>query len=339
MSEQQTPNYKCPLCKSILSKERWIRITGQWDEQQKSALEAKKQIQDLKKREEEREKKYKQDTKKISKAASEAGFKRGQEKEKNERTRMSKLLEKRTRDIQIYGKKIQELEKQLKEGKTPQTAGFDYEKEVIAMLNETFTEDNIKPTGKRGDAIQEIVFDNKVIGSILYECKKTSEYKNSFTDEIKRHKEEAKADYGVIVTHAIKNGKTNFFIEDEIIIVGPLCMLDVANWLRGAIIEMYKLKLTGEKYQETGRAILKYMQSGEFKIHMSDSAKKAEEAYSLMVQEINSHKKTWQERYRLYSAIHNNVQTVRLEIGKIITGNPELGRETLAFPEIPENLE
>ena len=35
----------CPLCESILSKEKWIKITGQWDEQQKFVSSANKEIE------------------------------------------------------------------------------------------------------------------------------------------------------------------------------------------------------------------------------------------------------------------------------------------------------
>ena len=102
-------------------------------------------------------------------------------KKKKEREKMSKLIENQTAAVKKSNEKIAQLEKQLKEGRTPQTAGFDYEKEVIALLKENFPEDTIIPTGKKGDAIQQIKFKNEVVGSILYECKKTSEYSNSFT--------------------------------------------------------------------------------------------------------------------------------------------------------------
>lgn len=330
--------YQCPLCRSVLTKERWTKITGQWEEQQKFVAETKKQIQAIKKEKEEQDKKHKQEKKKLSKAALETGFKKGQEKEKKEREKMSKLLENQAKANKKSHERIAQLEKQLKEGKTPQTAGFDYEKEVIKILGETFSKDNIIPTGKKGDALQEVISQDKVIGSILYECKKTSEYNNEFITKIKQHQEKAKADYGVIVTHAIKKGKSKFFIEDEIIVIDPLCLLDIAYLLRSAIIEMHKLKLTRVKMEEKGRAILQYMQSGEFKTNMIDSAQKAEEAYKLMIQEINDHKKNWTKRYKLYFTINNNIQTVRLKIGKIIIGNPELGNESIKFPELPENL-
>jgi len=270
----------------------------------------------------------------MSKLALESGVKQGVEKEKREREKMSKLIENQAKAIQVSNGKIALLEKQLKEGRTPQTAGFDYEKEVIKLLTENFPEDEIRPTGKKGDAIQYIKNNGENIGSILYECKKTATYQNSFINEVKRHQEEAKANYAVIVTHAIKEGKSKFFIEDDIIIIDPMGLLDIAFLLRNALLEMHKLKLTKDKLEEKGKAILKYMQTGEFRIHMSDAMSKAEDAYNLMLLEIKDHNKNWMDRYKIYCTIHNNVQTVRMEIGKIITGNSMIA-EAKELPQLP----
>ena len=63
-NEKTNQTYFCPLCKSILSKENWIRITGLWAEQQKAAEETKKQISELKKQNDEQEKQHNQEMKK-----------------------------------------------------------------------------------------------------------------------------------------------------------------------------------------------------------------------------------------------------------------------------------
>ncbi len=160
---------------------------------------------------------------------------------------MGKLIQAQTKALQANSKRIQELEKQLKEGKTPQIAGFDYEKEVQRMLKEAYPEDEIQPTGKKGDAIQFVKIKDEIIGSILYECKKTEKYSNSFIDEIKRHQETARADYAVIVTHAQKLNKSKFFIEQNVIIIDPLGLLDIAFLLRTMLLDMHQMKLTGTK--------------------------------------------------------------------------------------------
>lgn len=353
-----TDTYKCPLCDSVLERERWIKITGLWKERQGVIAESKKQIEKLKaekalaekkrlqaekkqaqlikKAVEETEKKSNQKLKKATQEALKLGVTQGVKKEKSERERMSKLIQNQTKFIQASNKKIKELEKQLKEGKTPQTAGFDYEKEVARLLAENFQEDTIKPTGKQGDNIQYVNVNGTSVGSILYECKKTAKFSKSFIAEIKRHQEEAKATYGVIVTHASLEGKSKFFIDGDIIVIDPLGLLDVAFLLRSAIVEMAHLKITQTKMGEKGKLILKYMQSGEFKANMLNAIAKSEEAYNLMLDEINQHEKTWHKRFEIYSTIHANVQIVRAQIGQIITGDENLLENVKKLPALPK---
>jgi len=54
----------------------------------------------------------------------------------------------------------------------------------------------------------------------------------------------------------------------------------------------------------------------------------------LMLLEIKDHNKNWMDRYKIYCTIHNNVQTVRMEIGKIITGNSMIA-EAKELPQLP----
>lgn len=326
--------YKCPLCESILTREKWVRITGQWEERQKLLDSTKKEIEKYKKERLELEKKHQNDLRKAAKAAEEAGMVKGIKKEKSERERMNKMLQNQAKAIIAGQKKIQELQKQLKEGKTPQIAGFDYEKEVERMLSETFPEDEIKSTGKRGDVIQVVVLNKIQIGTILYECKKTEKYSNEFIKEIKRHQEVARADHAVVITHATKENKSKFFIEEGVIVIDPLGLLDIAFLLRNTLLDIHKMKLTKDQADQKGREILRYMQSGEFKKNMVDNLDKAKTAYNLLIKEIKTHKQNWEERIKIYSAIHQNTQNVRLAIGEIITGQALSPSEMQGFPKI-----
>lgn len=331
--------YKCPLCESLLTRERWIKITGQWDERQKFISTAKKEIEKYKTEKQELEKRHATDLKKAAKLAEVAGIKKGIKKEKSERERMSKLIQGQTKALQANSKRIQELEKQLKEGKTPQTAGFDYEKEVQKMLGETFPEDEILPTGKKGDVIQFVKIKDEKIGSILYECKKTEKYSSLFIDEVKRHQDSARADYAVIVTHAQRENKSKFFVEESVIVIDPLGLLDIAFFLRTTLLDIHQMKLTKEQRDKKGQEILMYMQSGDFRKNMVDNLEKTRDAYDLLVKEVNFHKKDWEERFKIYAAIHQNTQNVRFAIGKILTGRELDEVETEKFPTEIEALQ
>ncbi len=328
--------YLCPLCSSILTREKWITITGQWEENRKLIEANKKELEKAKKEKAELLKRAEIDKRKAAREAAKAaeakGIAIGIKKEKNQTERMSKMIQKQTRDLQSSNKKIQELEKQLKEGKTPQISGFDYEKEVQKLLSDSFPEDKIESTGKMGDVLQQVMLSTEIAGNILYECKKTDKYSSEFIKEILRHQEFAKADYAVIVTHAQKKDKSKFFLEGKVIVIDPIGLLDLAVFLRLSLIEMHKMKLTKEETKQKGIEILKYMQAGDFRNYMVGNIEQTRKAYDLLIKEINNHKKDWGERLKIYYTIHQNTQTVRRAVGEILTGR-QIGENDLErFP-------
>lgn len=328
--------YLCPLCASILTRERWIKITGQWEDSKKQIEAGKKELEKYKKEKLELIKKAEQDKKKAAREAEIIGIAKGVKKEKNQTERMSKMIQKQTRDLQASNKKIQELEKQLKEGKTPQTSGFDYEKEVQKLLSDTFPEDKVASTGKMGDVLQQVMLNAEIVGNILYECKKTDKYSNEFIKEILRHQEFAKADYAVIVTHAQKKDKSKFFLEGKVIVIDPIGLLDLAVFLRLSLIEMHKMKLTKEETKQKGIEILRYMQGGDFRNYMVGNIEQTRKAYDLLIKEINNHKKDWGERLKIYYTIHQNTQNVRRSIGEILTGRQIGEGELESFPRMKD---
>lgn len=337
--------YRCPLCQSLLPREKWIKITGQWEENKKILEISKKQIEAAKKNLEAEKKKLSLlekrrmiDMKKATRLGEQAGISKGKNIEKKEREKMTKMMEKQTKDISASHEKIKQLQEQLKKGITPQTAGFDYEKEVQKMLSETFVDDEIKCTGKMGDVLHNVIIEENAIGKILYECKKTDKFSNDFIKEISRHQEDAHANYAVIVTHAPKKDKSKFFLEGEVIIIDPLGLMDLAFFLRTTLIEMHKMKLTREEVKQKGIEILRYMQAGDFKAHMVGNIDQAKKAYRLLMKEVDDHKKTWEERVKIYYTIHKNTQSVRKAIGQILTGKQFEESELESFPIETESI-
>ncbi|OGH08005.1 MAG: hypothetical protein A2171_01140 [Candidatus Levybacteria bacterium RBG_13_35_9] len=328
----QTREYRCPLCESLLNREKWTKITGQWEESKKQLEDQKKLAEKYQKDKIELEKRAAIDKKRAAREAEARGIVKGIQKEKGQTIRMTKMIQKQAGDLDNAHKTIKQLQQQLKEGKTPQTAGFDYEKEVLRILSETFPEDNIKSTGKMGDVLQQVMINEDLVGKILYECKKTDKYSSEFIKEIIRHQELAKADYAVIVTHAQKKDKSKFFLEGNVIVIDPLGLLDLAIFLRISLIDMYKMKLTKEEVKQKGIEILKYMQAGEFKSYMVGNIAQTRKAYDLLIKEINNHKKDWEERIKIYYTIHQNTQNVRKAIGEILTGKKIGDTELETFP-------
>lgn len=332
--------YLCPLCASILIREKWIKITGQWEENRRLIEANKKELEKAIKEKIEYQKRADIEKRKAAREAAKQaeikGIAKGVNKEKGERVRMTKMWDKTRKERDLANKKVAELEKQVKEGKTPQRSGFDYEKEVQKLLSDTFPDDKVESTGKMGDVLQQVMLNAEIAGNILYECKKTDKYSNEFIREILRHQEFAKADYAVIVTHAQKKDKSKFFLEGKVIVIDPIGLLDLAVFLRISLIEMHKMKLTKEETKQKGIEILRYMQAGNFKNFMVGNIEQARKAYNFLIKEIDDHKKNWGERLKIYYTIHQNTQSVRRSIGEILT-NRKIGEGELeSFPRMED---
>jgi hypothetical protein len=265
------------------------------------------------------------------------GIKTGIEKQRARTEKVAQMADKyrKARDKAI--ERAKELEEMIKKGTTPQMEGLDFERELAAQLRSRFPEDEIKQTGKKGDIIQTIRAENKKMGKIIYECKKTKEFQNKFVDQIRRDKNRAIADYGLIVTWATKENKQGFWVEGDIIIVHPYGALDVASFLRETIVQMYSLRLSRSEFENKGRAILNFMQSEEFRSRIQDSIAKSREAWEILQKEIKTHLRTWIKRKEVYESIYRNAGLIQGTVKYVLLHGriPSKILITKEFPSLP----
>ncbi len=255
------------------------------------------------------------------------GIGMGEEKQKARTEKVSLMAERRRKERDKAMEKVKQLEEMMKQGTTPQIEGFNFEKEFAKQLKQKFPEDDIKPTGHKGDIIHTVQAKEEKIGKIIYECKKTKEFENKFIEQIRRDKTRVIADYGVIVTWTTKESKQNFWLAGDIIIVHPYGALDIATLLRETLIQMYTLKLSRAEFETKGKAILKFMQSEEFRTRIQNSIVKSREAYESLKKEITTHFNTWDKRAKIYESIYKNTNIIQRTVQYV-----------LLYSKIPENL-
>jgi len=272
------------------------------------------------------------------------GVKSGVEKQKARTEKVSQMAEKYRKARDVAMEKAKQLEEMIKKGTTPQIEGFDFERELAGQLKQKFPEDDIKPTGHKGDIIQVVQSENKSVGKIIYECKKTKEFKSQYIEQVRRDKNRAHADYGVIVTWAGKKDKQGFWVEGDIIVVHPYGILDIATFLRETLVQTYTLKLSKSEFETKGKSLLEFMQSEEFRSRIQDSIDKSIDAYKILKKEVKTHINTWKKRSRIYDNIHRNTDVIKNTIryvllhGKIPGKLPET-KELLLLPVLAEKIE
>jgi hypothetical protein len=354
----------CPLCGTMLLYDKWLKVVGVYEEQQKYRKQLEVELTKAK----EQEKKLKEEYQKIRQKEKEIrhryaleklklkqkfqieqenfrkklerqkqtelgqalrkGLIAGIEKQKSRMEKVIQMAEKARKERDKAMERVKQLEEMLKKGTTPQIEGFDFEHELANQLKQKFPEDEIKPTGhQKGDIIQTIKVETKKVGKILYECKKTKEFENKFIEQIRRDKIRVVADYGVIVTWATKEDNQNFWIDGDIIIVHPYGVLGIVAFLRETLIQMYSLKLSKTEFETKGKAILEFMQSEEFRTRIQNSIAKSREAYESLKKEMTTHFNIWKKRATIYESIYKNTNIIQNMVKYI-----------LLHGKIPENL-
>ena len=280
-------SYRCPFCDSHISKEKYEKVIkenrllrekiSQLEEENKKHLEkikiSEKQLAEEKKRFETIKKKNEEDMKREREKINEMKIRIKEERKKDKEIMKQKEIEIKLKEKQKQGEEIKKLRLQIKnleEGRSASEAGFDYEKELFGILKEEFESDEVRHTGKMGDILIEVKDKNKIVGTLLIELKRVARHNSAHIEEVKRHKIDARADVGILVTNgdfgrAKMDGFKNI---DNILIIRPNSAVDFLKLLRKHILEINSLKLSFEEREDKMAKLWKFIHSREFETQM-----------------------------------------------------------------------
>ncbi len=233
-------------------------------------------------------------------------------------------------------KRIKDLEDQIKKQTTPQIEGLLYEKELMKQLQKRFKDDKFVNTGKGGDIIHSIINNEENIGTIVYECKRVKNYVSKHVKQIYDAKHARKAEFGVLVTNAMKKGTNGFFIEKGVIVVHSTGVLHVANILRKQIVQISDMKLGQTERERVVKNILKYLESPEFSNSVSSIIQDSVFLYNELVNEVKRHYKVWKERYSLYSRINSEANAIQGNTNALLSGKEIEDKKGSMLPALVE---
>ena len=299
--------HNCPLCKSFLTKAKFDKVTGIWQEKNIEMKKMKKSIA-IERKKIINEKKKNQQILKKQKAKLQAEKKKNQEVLKKQRL---KLQQNKDRIIKTANKKIKialdkksnqlkkainsnkNLKRQLelaKTGRNEADQGLALEKEIWKSLKKNFKNDVISNPGKKGDILHKVKEGNKEIGTIIYECKKVHRHTSSHIVQTQKAKSQRNADFGVLVTTGkITKIFKGYSVERGVIIVRPEAIIVIAEVLRKQIIEINNLKMdTNKKHQATNNA-LNFLKSKYFTIPLETALLKNKDNVTELKKEMLDH--------------------------------------------------
>lgn len=275
-------NFKCPVCRTFLSKQEYERALGILDEREKHLAHEKYELQ----------RKLRESREQIRNAKAEGV--------KVERSRTQRLLAGRDKEIQ----KLKERLNQLKKGTTPQTEGLEFEETLTKRLRREFPDDKIEHKGKGGDILHLVFFAGKAAGSIVYECKRTPRIDSKHISQTNQAKKVREADFAVLVTTGKRSGFSGLAQMNGVLVISPLGVIALSSLLRTNLIEMMKSKISKDKRAIVAQSLMRYVTSPQFKNPIQEVIEVATELQEILKDEANHHFKMWKKRWDHYQTIH-----------------------------------
>lgn len=204
-------------------------------------------------------------------------------------------------------KRINDLMSALDEAKrkgsqgSQQLQGEILELDLEDILSKTFSLDDINPVGKgmRGADISQVVKTSlgTVCGIILWESKRTKEWKDEWTTKLKDDMRASKSNIPVIITQVLpKSIKSGFGFYEGVWVSDPQYVLPLAEILRKNLIDVAR-----EKHNSTDRGnkadmVYSYLTSDAFVQQIQSIIEVHKNLQAQIQRERAAYEKLWKER-------------------------------------------
>lgn len=176
-------------------------------------------------------------------------------------------LQEKDKQLEQLKKTIQEL-RQQSEQVSMQVQGDAAETSLKEQLKQAFPSDRIEDvaTGAEGaDLLQRVMYGERIIGTIIWESKRTRAFSEPWLSKLKKDQTVAKADLAVLVTTTLPKETTTFTERSGIWICGAEYALPLARVLRAQVILLAKSQLATQDRSTKTQRLYHYISGVEFR--------------------------------------------------------------------------
>ena len=228
--------------------------------------------------------------------------------------------QKSAHQLESAAKRIQALEKQVKERETAQDLGRLEEDAFLARLKKAFPGDRCEKTSGShcGDILHYVTEGGREIGLIVYELKTGTTYSKSHVQQCLRAKQAREADYGLLVTEARPaRDPAGIAVSKSVIVVHHAAAIVVVEILRRHLVTVAKLKVGTAERSVMVREVMAYLQSANFKNAIEGIVQESVDLYEELKKEVLTHVKGWELRLSRYRNIVANAHGIESGVKKI----------------------
>jgi len=273
--------------------------------------------------------------KRKAEEAVEAAEKKIRDEVGREESKQRDVLQRR---IDKLVKQNRELERSL-DGVNAPDRGDMHEADIFERLTNAFPEDEITREGKGGDIVHVVRYssDHEFVeaGVILYECKDTKTWKNSFVDQIKADGRRRRTPYLVLVSRALPKDVKDACVQDEVIVADSTHAPILARIVRRMVIETSRAGLAGRNRAGKTARLYEYLLGDEFREEFAAVVEAGSELSAMLEKERQGHEREWAKRKRAYDELAHNSVAIDEAIRAIIESDAptaEAARKAKAKP-------
>ncbi len=242
----------------------------------------------------------------------------------SKQSRLEKLeLEKKLKDTQDA---LEDAQRKSKQG-SQQLQGEVLELDLEEKLRSTFTSDEFLPVPKGvegGDLWQKVKFQNKEVGSIIWETKRTKDWRPIWLGKLKDDAAKINASEAIIVSQVLPNDTEGFDRKDGIWITDYEHALSIARYVRFLITTIATVKSSTSHTDEDWSKIRDYMLSDAFQHRMHTHLNAVKNLRDMLVTEQRTSTLRWTRQQKQIDKLDSNILNFYGELKDIVHNLPEL---------------
>jgi hypothetical protein len=255
----------------------------------------------------------------VQKQVAEALETAQKQREDLQRDKESAVLAEKAKVLKLQSE-LADMQRKL-EGKTANELGEGWEVDLFEQLRTAFETDRISrvPKGVNGaDVIHEVVHNGKVCGKIIYDAKNREAWQNNFAVKLKADKLAQAADFAILSSLKFPKDKAHIHSQDGIIVASPARVLALVEILREQLVRMLELRVSNEARGSKMEDLYSFVTSEHCRQLIEQVEAQAGKMLDLDAKEVEAHRRVWDQRKKLITAVQRARSDLSFEIDRII---------------------
>jgi hypothetical protein len=200
--------------------------------------------------------------------------------------------------------------------------------QLLDTLKAEFPGDNIRrirPGVSGADILHTVMRNGITSGSILWESKNSTAWRDDYVTKLIRDQTAARADQAVLSTFKFPAGTSQVAIRDGVVIVNPARAVVIAHMIRSNLLRIHTLRLSKAERMEKMAALYDFMTSERCALLLNRIDSDPEALLELQVAEKTFHDNHWKKQALRYKSIQKAKADLDIEVGAIIGGVESVG--------------